>query len=90
MVHNQTNANRNGETHHVPTPLHSRMVPWFIIKQTRTEMIIPVSRAKPPTVLLENGFMVHNQTNADKQQKLSATFLREWYGQGRPVYDQNG
>ena len=41
------------------------MVLWFIIKQTQTEMIMTILHADSPTVLLENGSMVHNQTNAD-------------------------
>ena len=51
------------------------MVPWFIIKETRAETVIAISRANPPTVLLENGSMVHNQMNVDRLRKLSATFL---------------
>ena len=38
-------------------------------------MVVTISRADPPTVLLENGSMVHNQTNADRLRKLSVTFL---------------
>ena len=48
MVHNQTNASRNGKTHHVPLPLQYcwRMVPWFIIKRAciETETISDPSR----------------------------------------------
>ena len=35
-----------------------------------------ISRADPPTVLLENGSMVHNQTNADRLWKLKAKMER--------------
>ena len=30
---------------------------------------------RPPTVLLENDSMIHNQMNADRLRKLSVTFL---------------
>ena len=41
------------------------MVPWFIIKQTQTKMAKLIT-CRPPTVLLENGSMVHNQTIMNK------------------------
>ena len=41
------------------------MVPRFIFKQTQMETVMTILRADPPTVLLENGSMVHNQTNTD-------------------------
>ena len=41
---------------------------------TQTETVIPISRADPPTVLLKNGSMVHNQMNTDRLQKLSVIF----------------
>ena len=73
MVHNQANMNRNS---HLTCRLCSRMVLWFIIKQSLTETVIPISCANPPTVLLENGSMVHNQTNTDRLRKLLlVTFL---------------
>ena len=31
---------------------------------------------QPPTVLLKNGSMVHNQTNTDRLRKLLVTFLQ--------------
>ena len=40
------------------------MVPWFIIKQTQTETVKLIT-SRPPTVLLDNGFMIHNQTNTN-------------------------
>ena len=47
----------------------------FIIKQSQTKTVMTISCAYPSTVLLENGSMVHNQTNADRLRKLSVTFL---------------
>ena len=38
------------------------MVPWF--KQTQTKMVKLIT-CQPPTVLLDNGSMVHNQTNSN-------------------------
>ena len=62
------------------------MVPWFIIKQTRMKAVITISRAAPPTVLLENSSMVHNQVNADRLRKLSVTFLENvWLWLARTV-----
>ena len=51
------------------------MVPWFIIKHSQMKTVMTISRADPPTVLLENGSMLHNQMNADRLWKLSVTFL---------------
>ena len=52
----------------------SNMVPWFIIKQTQTETVMTTLCANPPTVLLENGSMVHNQTNADRNGNYQRPF----------------
>ena len=35
------------------------------------EKVMTISCANPLTVLLENGSMFHNQTNADRPRKLS-------------------
>ena len=60
------------------------MVPWFIIKQTQTETA-KLTRADPPTVLLENGSMVYNQGNTNRNGNNHLTcrppysFAREWF-----------
>ena len=63
---------RNGVDRHTCYPLQLvEYVPWFIIKQTQTE----TDMTDPPTVLLKNGSVAHNQMNVDRLRKLSATFL---------------
>ena len=53
------------------------MVPWFIVKQTRMETVMTISRADSPTVLLENGSMVHNQMSADIETETIGDLSRE-------------
>ena len=52
--------------HHMPTPYCFAGQCFHLIKQTQTEMPMITSRANLPTVLLDNGFMVHNQTNMNR------------------------
>ena len=84
MVRNQTNANRNGETHpraDPPTVLLNNCS--MVHNQANTnENGNNHLMCRPPTVLLKNGSMVHNQTNADRLRKLSVTFLENvWLAQ---------
>ena len=41
------------------------------------KMIMTISRANPPTVLLENGSMVRNQMNADRNENVLSKRLTQ-------------
>ena len=57
-----------------PVQFCLRMVQWFIIKQTRKETVMTISCAGPPTVLLGNGSMIHNQMNVDRNGNYQRPF----------------
>ena len=71
MAHDARNRcdQKQSQSLRVP-PSITRMVPWLIIKQSRTKTVINISRADPSTFLLKNGSMVHDQTNMNRNGKF--------------------
>ena len=62
-----------------PTQGEVETVPWFIIKQTRTEMVTIIT-CRPLTVLLENGFMAPDSNKRrNNNDGDSSVLTREWF-----------
>ena len=64
----ETYATRNGDDRHMCRPLYPMEYGSMVHNQTRTE-IVKFIHVPTPSVLLDNGSMVYDQTNVDRNGK---------------------